>query len=146
MVLRSNHWQINSVILRPNHWQPVNLDFEAQPRNSCSSSPRAWCRPHTASPDLSIVWPPSTWPMPDHPWFSAPGLLLLPWCSSLPAMPHLSHAHHETSKHNSPYEIKIKVKLWKPLGFKFKPRYWPHGFSISPLMSTLTTKSTNFEI
>jgi hypothetical protein len=27
-----------------------------------------------------------------------------------------------------------------------KPRYWPLGFSISPLMSPLTTKSTKFEV
>jgi hypothetical protein len=55
-------------------------------------------------------------------------------------MPHLSPAHHEISKHDSPYETKIKVKLAKPPGFRFKPRhvnessqielrYWPLGFS-----------------
>jgi hypothetical protein len=46
----------------------------------------------------------------DHPRFSAPGLLLLPWSLSLHAMPHLSPAHHETSKHDSPNETKIKEK------------------------------------
>jgi hypothetical protein len=84
--------------------ETVDLGFEAQPRNSCSLFPRARCRSHTASPDLSIVRPLSTWPVLDHPRSSAPGLLLLPWSSSLPAMSHLWPAHHKTSKHDSPYE------------------------------------------
>jgi hypothetical protein len=37
-------------------------------------------------------------------------------------MPHLPPAHHETSKHDSPNETEMKVKLPKCLGFKFKPR------------------------
>jgi hypothetical protein len=36
-------------------------------------------------------------------------------------MPHLPPAHHETSKHDSPNETKIKVKLTKCLRFEFKP-------------------------
>jgi hypothetical protein len=36
-------------------------------------------------------------------------------------MPHLPPAHHETIKHDSPNEIKIKVKQLKCPGFKFKP-------------------------
>jgi hypothetical protein len=63
VVLRPNHWQLVLVVLRPNHWQTIDLGFEAQPINSRSSSPRARCRSHTAPPDLSIVWPPSTWPV-----------------------------------------------------------------------------------
>jgi hypothetical protein len=55
VVLKPNHWQTNLVVLRPNHLQTVDLGSEAQPRNSHSSSTRAWCRPHTVSPDLSIV-------------------------------------------------------------------------------------------
>jgi hypothetical protein len=51
------------VVLRPNHWQTVDLGFEAQLRNPCSSSPRVWCRPHTAPPDLSTAQPPSTRPV-----------------------------------------------------------------------------------
>jgi hypothetical protein len=47
------------VVLRSNHSQIIDLGFEAQPRNPRSSSPRAWCRPHTAPLDLSIVRPPS---------------------------------------------------------------------------------------
>jgi hypothetical protein len=37
-------------------------------------------------------------------------------------MPHLPPAHHKTSKHNSPNETKIKVKLLKCPGFEFKTR------------------------
>jgi hypothetical protein len=48
------------VVLRPNHSQIVDLGFKAQPRNMRSSSPCTWCRPHTVTPDLSIVRPPST--------------------------------------------------------------------------------------
>jgi hypothetical protein len=58
----------------------------------------------------------------DHPWSSAPGLLLLSRSSSLHAMSHLPPADHETSKHVSPNETEIKVKLLKCLGFKFKSR------------------------
>jgi hypothetical protein len=61
------------VILRPNHWQTVDLNFEAQPRNLRSSSPRARCRPYTVSLDLSITRPLITRPVRP----SALGLLLL---------------------------------------------------------------------
>jgi hypothetical protein len=60
------------------HWQTVNLGFEAKSRNSCSSSPCARCRSHTASLDLPIIWPPSTRPVLHNHQSSAPGLLLLP--------------------------------------------------------------------
>jgi hypothetical protein len=109
------------VVLRPNHWQTVDVGFEAQPRNSFSSSHYAWCRPHTASPDLPIVRSLSTGPVPDHPQSFALGLLLLPRLSSLPAMPLLPPAHQETSKCDSPNETKIKVKQLKCPRFKFKP-------------------------
>jgi hypothetical protein len=45
------------VVLRPNYSQTIDLGFKAQPRNPCSSSPCARCRPHTAP---SIGRPPST--------------------------------------------------------------------------------------
>jgi hypothetical protein len=51
----------------------------------------------------------------------ASGLLLLPRSSPLSNIPHLPPVHHETSKHNSPNDTKIKLKLPKCLGFKFKP-------------------------
>jgi hypothetical protein len=80
----------------------VDLGFEAKSRNLHSSSLYAWCRPHTASLDLSIVCPPSTRHVLDHLWSSAPGLLLLPRSSSMPTKLYLSPAHHEISKHDSP--------------------------------------------
>jgi hypothetical protein len=46
----------------------------------------------------------------DHPWSFAPGLLLLPRSLSLHATPHLPPAHHETSKHDSLNETKVKEK------------------------------------
>jgi hypothetical protein len=58
----------------------------------------------------------------DHPRSSTTGLLLLPWSSSLHVILHLSPAHHETSKHDSPHDTKIKVKQLKYPEFKFKPR------------------------
>jgi hypothetical protein len=94
--------EIVLVVLRPNHWQTIDLAFEAKPRNSRSSSPCAWYRLHTMSPDLLIVQPPSTRHVLDHPRSSAPGLLLLLRSSSLPAISHLSPTHRETSQCNSP--------------------------------------------
>jgi hypothetical protein len=78
----------------------------------------------------------------DHLRFSAPGLLLLPQSSSLPTMPYLPPAHHETSKHDSPNE-QDKGKTTKMSWIQFqtlpsqwlitiKPRNWQLGFSISP--------------
>jgi hypothetical protein len=92
------------VVLRLNHWQTVDLGFKAQPKNSRSSSPCAWYRLHTASPDLPIVWPPSTRPVLDHAQSSVTGLLLLSRSLSLPTMLHLPPAHHEISKHDSPHK------------------------------------------
>jgi hypothetical protein len=43
------------VVLRLNHSQTIDLGFEAQLRNLCSSSPHARCRPHTASPDCPAI-------------------------------------------------------------------------------------------
>jgi hypothetical protein len=139
------------VVLRLNHknrshwfWGQTGRNhrpcFEAKLRNPRSLPPSAWCRPHTTSSDLLIVRPLSTWPTLDHPQFSAPSLLFLPWSMSLPAMPHLSPTHYETSKHVSPHEIDSRVEPPKFHGFKFnlrrvnyssqiKPIYWPLGFS-----------------
>jgi hypothetical protein len=47
----------------------------------------------------------------------------MPRSSSLHAMSHLSPAHHETSKRDSPNELKIKEKQKQNYpGFEFKPR------------------------
>jgi hypothetical protein len=40
----------------------------------------------------------------------------------LPAMPHLLPAHHETSKHDSPHDTKIKIDHPKYPRFEFKHR------------------------
>jgi hypothetical protein len=72
-------------------------------------------------------------------------------------MPHLPLAHHETSKHDSPNETKIKEKQTNRPEFEFKPRQVNDssqsnqantilsGFSISPLMSPLTTKAQSLK-
>jgi hypothetical protein len=78
-----------TVVLRPNHRQTIAISFEAKVENPhFSSPPRVWCGSYTASTDLLIIGPPSTQLVPDHPWPSAPSLLLLPRSSSLPAMSH----------------------------------------------------------
>jgi hypothetical protein len=79
------------------------LGFEAKPRNLRSSSPYAWCRPHTVPLDPPIIRPLSTQPVLDHPWSCPP-------CRTchLHTMPHLSPAHHETSKRDSPHKINNK--------------------------------------
>jgi hypothetical protein len=100
----------------------VDLGFEAKPRNLRSSSPCAWCRPHTVSLDLLIVQPPNTRPVLDYPRSSTPCLLLLTQSSLLSGMPHLSPTHHETSKRVSPHETDSRVEPSKIFGFKFKPR------------------------
>jgi hypothetical protein len=119
-------WVPNQGTRRPWFWgsikKPADLGFEAQPRNTRFSSPCAWCRTHTTSPDLLIVWPLSTRPVLDHHRSSASGLLLLARSLSLPPMSHLSPTHHETSKHDSLHEH-IGVKQPKYPGFKFIQQY-----------------------
>jgi hypothetical protein len=108
--------------------ETVDLSFEAKPWNSYSSSRYGRCRLHIASTDLSIVRPPSTRPLLDHPQSSAPDLLLLSRSSSLPAMSHLSPTHHKTSKHDSSHKIdNSRVEPPKPPGFKFKS--WQANYS-----------------
>jgi hypothetical protein len=129
--------------------ETVDLGFEAKPRNPRSSSPCARCRPHTTSSDLSIMRPSSIRHVLDDPWSSALSLLLLPQSSSLPAMPHMSPTHHETRKHVSPHKTDSRVRLsnfpdsnsnqGKSITHH-KPNQGPLGFSIFPLMRTLTTQ------
>jgi hypothetical protein len=134
------------VVLRSNHWQTVAISFEAR----TDEKPSEWfwgqtthkpstlvlrlnqeiCAPHLHVHGADHTWHhPTSWlpghrvpDLCDHSWSSVPGLLLLPWFSSLYAMPHLPHAHHETSKHDSPNETKIKVKQTNRPRFEFKPR------------------------
>jgi hypothetical protein len=106
-----------------------------------SLSPCARCRLHTSSPDLSTIRPPSIWPVLDHPWSSKPGLLLLPWSSSLPVMPHLSPACHETSKHDSPHKTKIKVKPPKLPRIEFKSRQVNYSSQLNQCTNDLVSQS-----
>jgi hypothetical protein len=90
-----------AVVLRQNHWQTI-----AKSGNPCFSSPlRVWCKTHTVSPDLPIVWLPCTRLVTGHLRSSAPSFLLLPQSSSLPAMSHSPPTHHETGKHVSRHRI-----------------------------------------
>jgi hypothetical protein len=50
----------------------------------------------------------------------------------LPAMPHLSPTHHETSKCVSPHKIDSRVEPPKFPGFKFKPRHINYSSPIKP--------------
>jgi hypothetical protein len=110
------------VVLRPNHSQTIDLGFDAQPRNPRSSSPHARCRPHTASPDLSITRPSSTRP-------ARPSSIL---CSRspTPAMI-LIAARHAAPATYTPWDKQTRFSEWNKdkrktkwnyPGFKFKPR------------------------
>jgi hypothetical protein len=122
--------------------ETINLGFEAKRINPHSSSPCARCRSYKISPDLLIVWPPSIRSVLYHPRSSASGLLLLARSLSLPDMPHLSPAHHETNKHDSPtkienkgwtsetFWIRIQIKISQWL-ITIKSMYWPLGFSFN---------------
>jgi hypothetical protein len=122
------------VVLRPNHSQTVAIGFEPQtdekpPEWFCgqttdkSSTLVLRLNQETRAPSLYVPGTDRTRRHPtsrppghrvpdlcDHVRSSAPGLLLLPWSSSLHAMPHLPPAHHETSKRDSLNETKIKEK------------------------------------
>jgi hypothetical protein len=120
-VLRQNREKPSPPVLRPN-WQKPSECFWGQTTHKPStlvlrlnqetraSSLHVPGANHTRRHPTSR---PSTHRVPDlygHPQSSALGLLILPWSSSLHAMPHLPPAHHETSKHDSPNETKIKEK------------------------------------
>jgi hypothetical protein len=126
------NWETQASDFEAKPGETIDLGFEAKPRNPRSSSPCAWCRPHIASSDLSIVWPSNTRPVLDHPRSSAPSLLLLSRLSSLSTMLHLSPTHHKTSKHISPHETCSRVEPWKFSGFKFKPRQVNYSSQIKP--------------
>jgi hypothetical protein len=110
-----------SIVLRPNHWQTIDHGFEAQPRNPHSSFSRAQCRPHTSSPDLSIIRPPSIQPV--WSWSvictrsSTPAMILVAACHAAPATYTLwdKQAWFSTG-------YKDEDKTMKYLGFEFKHR------------------------
>jgi hypothetical protein len=112
----------NFILLNSGCYNPSTLVLRPNPRNTRSSSPCAQRRPHTTSPDLSIIHPPSIRLVLDHSRSSTPSLLLLPRSSSLPTMPHLSPTQHETNKHISPHNANNKIEPSKSPEFKFKLR------------------------
>jgi hypothetical protein len=125
-VLRSNWRKPSLLVLRPNQWKPSEW-FWGQTTHKPSTLVLRLSQ-ETNAPSLHVPSADrtrrhSTYRPPgnrvpnlcDHPWSSASGLLLLPWPSSLHVMPHLPPAHHETSKHDSPNETKIKEKQNKTI-------------------------------
>jgi hypothetical protein len=74
------------------------------PRLHLHRADRTRCHPTSRPPSHRVP------DLCDHPQSSALGLLLLPRSSLLHAIPHLPPAHHETSKHDSPNERRIKEK------------------------------------
>jgi hypothetical protein len=152
------------VVLRSNHSQTVTIGFEVE----TDEKPSQWfwgqttdkpsilvlrlnqeiCAPHLHVHDADRTQRHPTSrsashrvpDLCDHPWSSTPGLLLLPWSTSLHAMPHLPPAHHKISKRDSPNETKIKKTKMKLSRVQIqtspsqwlitiKPRNWPLGFS-----------------
>jgi hypothetical protein len=127
------------VILRPNHWQTIGLGFEAQPRNSCSSSPRAQCRPHTAPPNLSITQPLSTWHVQPFPILyimsPTPATILMTarhatptTCTPWDKQTRFSKWNNDKDKTAKPSRIQIQTSPSQRL-ITIKPRNWPLGFS-----------------
>jgi hypothetical protein len=125
------------VVLRPNHSQIVDLGFKAQPRNLRSSSPRARCRPSTV---LCIRSP-------------TPAMILVAarhvapaTCTPRDKLTRFSKRNRDKGKTTKMSSIRIQTSASQWL-ITIKPRNWPLAFSISSLMSPLTTKvqSLNLE-
>jgi hypothetical protein len=142
------------VILMSNHSQTIDLDFETQSRNPRSSSPHAWCRPDTVPPDLSIARPPSTRPVrPSAVLYTRSPNSVTILVAARHAAPATCKPWDKQMRFSKRYKIKIKTKMsqiriqispsqWL---ITIKPRNWPLGFSISPLMSPLTTKAQSLK-
>jgi hypothetical protein len=92
----------------------LNQEIRA-PRLHVHGADRTQCHPTSQSPGHQVSDP---W---DHPRSSVSALLLLSRSSSLYVMSYLPPAHHETSKHDSSNETKIKVKQMNHPEFEFKP-------------------------
>jgi hypothetical protein len=128
------------VVLKLNHSQTVHLGFDPQLRNPRYSSSRAWCRPHTVSPDLLIVRPPSTRPV----WPSliictrshTPAMILIAAHHAAPAtctqwdkQMWLSERNKDKGKNikMSWIQIETSPNQWLTT---IKPMNWPFDFSI----------------
>jgi hypothetical protein len=95
------------VVLKPNYSQTLILNLKQEthaPRLHVHGADRTRCHLTSRSPGHRVL------DLCDNLRPSAPGLLLLPRFSSLHVMLHLPPAHHDTSKRDSPNEIKIKEK------------------------------------
>jgi hypothetical protein len=142
--------------LRPNHSQTVDLSFKAQSRNSCSSSPRARCRLHTASPDLSIARPPSTRLVRPSPVLCTrsptPATILI-------AARHVAPATYtpRENERDSPNETKVKEKqnktisdsnsnLTKSMTHHNQTKELTTWFLNLPLYESIDNKSTKFKV
>jgi hypothetical protein len=137
--------------LRLNHWQIVDLSFEAQPRNP-HSSPRVWCRPHnvTRSLDRSVTeYPTCAWPSPVlciRPPTPTTILIATRHVAPVTYTPRDKQTWFFTQdkrvkgRTNESSRIRIQTEASQLL-ITIKPINWPLSFSISPLMSTLTTQT-----
>jgi hypothetical protein len=132
VILRSKSPNRNYRFWDPN-WQTRRPWFWGQTKKPALTI--SLCKSYTASPKLLMVWPSSIRPVLDHPWSTAPCLLLLPRPSSLSTMSYLPPTHHETSKHDSPHKIDssrtIKMSwIWiQTIACQWlitiKSKYWP---------------------
>jgi hypothetical protein len=114
LVLRPNQRKSSQQVLRPNRQKLSTLVLRINQETHAPSLhvPGAdHTRHHLISRPLDHHVP----DLCDHPQSSTPGLLLLSRSSSLHAMLHLPPAHHETSKHDSLNETKVKEKQNKTI-------------------------------
>jgi hypothetical protein len=128
----------------------LNQEIHA-PHLHVHGADRTRCHPTSRSPVHRVP------DLSDHPQSSAAGLLLLPRSSSLHAMPHLRPAHHETSKHDSQNETKIKEKqnkiisdsnsnLARSMTHHNQTKELTTWFLNLPLDESIDNKSTKFEV
>jgi hypothetical protein len=119
-------------------------------KNSCFSSPCARYRSHTAPPDLSIARPPSTRHVRPSPVLctrsSTLAMILIAAHHAIPAtctpqdkQTRFSKWNRDKGKTTKMYWIRIQTTASQWL-ITIKPRNWPLGFSISPLMYLLLIK------
>jgi hypothetical protein len=138
-------WGPNRETHRHQFWgqtgEIIDLGFEAQPGNPCFSSPRARCRPHTASPDLSINQSLSTRPVQSSPVLCTrsltPTMILIAAHHAAPAActprDKQTWFSKETKNNGKTTEmswilIQTPASQWL---ITIKPKNWPLGFSAS---------------
>jgi hypothetical protein len=109
-ILRSNREKPSPPVLRPNRWKSFEW-FWGQTTHKPSSLVLR-LNQETCTPHLHVLGADRTWRHPTSrpPSHRVPDLCDHPRSSSLHVMPHLPPAHHETSKHDSSNETKVKEK------------------------------------